>query len=67
MFQLDRGVIHLGPTALKAGRFEYFDGAELKPTDSLLATVVQTRITNRLISNFGFSAVQRAFDGVHFR
>jgi hypothetical protein len=58
---------HLGPAALKVGRFEYFDGAELKSTDPLLATVIQTRITNRLISNFGFSAVQRAFDGVHFR
>lgn len=57
---------HLGPAALKVGRFEYFDGAELKPTDPLLATVIQTRITNRLISNFGFSAVQRAFDGVQF-
>ena len=55
---------HLGPAALKIGRFEYFDGAEVKPKDPFLATIVQTRITNRLISNFGFSAVQRAFDGV---
>ena len=55
---------HLGPVALKLGRFEYFDGAELKPADPMLATVIQTRIANRLISNFGFSAVQRAFDGV---
>ncbi len=54
----------LGPAALKLGRFEYFDGAEVKPKDALLATVIQTRITHRLISNFGFSAVQRAFDGV---
>jgi hypothetical protein len=57
---------HLGPFGLKVGRFEYFDGAEVKPSDPLLATVVQTRIANRLISNFGFSAVQRAFDGVQF-
>jgi hypothetical protein len=55
---------HLGPAALKVGRFEYFDGAEVKPKDPLLATVIQTRITSRLISNFGFSAIQRAFDGV---
>jgi Alginate export len=54
---------HLGPAALKVGRFEYFDGAEVKPADPMLATVIETRITNRLISNFGFSAVQRAFDG----
>ncbi len=56
----------LGPAALKIGRFEYFDGAEVKPTDPLLATVIQTRISSRLISNFGFSAVQRAFDGLQF-
>ena len=54
---------HLGPAALKVGRFEYFDGAEVKPADSFLAAIVQARITNRLVSNFGFSAVQRAFDG----
>jgi len=56
----------LGPVGLKVGRFEYFDGAEVKPSDPLLATVIQTRISSRLISNFGFSAVQRAFDGVQF-
>ncbi len=55
---------NLGPLALKIGRFEYFDGAEVKPRNPFLATVAQTRITHRLISNFGFSAVQRAFDGV---
>lgn len=54
----------LGPVALKIGRFEYFDGAEVKPKDPFLAAIVQTRIANRLLSNFGFSAVQRAFDGV---
>jgi hypothetical protein len=54
----------LGPAALKVGRFEYFDGAEVKPKDPFLAGIVQTRIANRLVSNFGFSAVQRAFDGV---
>ena len=54
----------LGPAALKIGRFEYFDGLEVKPKDPLLATVVQTRISSRLISNFAFTAVQRTFDGV---
>ncbi|HEX3820725.1 MAG TPA: alginate export family protein [Candidatus Sulfotelmatobacter sp.] len=56
----------LGPAALKIGRFEYFDGLEVKPKDSLLATVIQTRISSRLISNFAFTAVQRSFDGVKF-
>jgi Alginate export len=55
---------HLGPIELKIGRFEYFDGTEVKPKDPFLTTIVQARIANRLISNFGFSAVQRAFDGV---
>jgi hypothetical protein len=50
--------------SLKVGRFEYFDGMEVKPKDPLLATVIATRISQRLIANFGFSAVQRTFDGV---
>jgi Alginate export len=57
---------HLGPARLKVGRFEYFDGTEVKPKDPLLATVIQTRISSRLISNFAFSAVQRTFDGGQF-
>ena len=51
-------------STFKLGRFEYFDGAEVKPKDPTLATVIQTRIAQRLIANFGFSAVQRTFDGV---
>jgi Alginate export len=57
---------HLGPARLKIGRFEYFDGTEVKPKDPLLATVIQTRISSRLISNFTFAAVQRTFDGGQF-
>jgi len=55
---------HLGPAGLKLGRFEYFDGLEVTPRDPLLATVIQTRISSRLISNFAFAAVQRTYDGV---
>jgi hypothetical protein len=54
---------HLGPATAKLGRFEFFDGTEVKPADPTLATIVETRIAHRLISNFGFSAVQRTFDG----
>jgi Alginate export len=54
----------IGPAGLKLGRFEFFDGMEVKPKDPLLATVIQTRIAHRLISNFAFAAVQRTFDGV---
>ncbi len=39
----------LGPTNLKVGRFEFFDGAEARPADPTVATLVQTRITSRLI------------------
>ena len=56
----------LGPTSVKLGRFEFFDGAEAKPADPTVATLVQTRITSRLISNFAFSAVQRTYDGAQF-
>jgi hypothetical protein len=56
----------LGPTNLKVGRFEFFDGAEARPADPTVATLVQTRITSRLISNFAFSAVQRTYDGAQF-
>jgi len=54
----------LGPVGLKVGRFEFFDGMEVKPKDPFLATVIQSRISSRLISNFTFAAVQRSFDGV---
>jgi hypothetical protein len=57
---------HLGPTRVKLGRFEYFDGTEVKPKDPTLAAVVQSRISSRLISNFAFAAVQRTFDGGQF-
>ncbi len=51
---------------LKLGRFEFFDGTEVQPKDTTLATLVQTRVSQRLIANFGFSAVERSFDGAQF-
>lgn len=59
--------VNIHPThqfAARFGRFEYFDGLESKYKDPLLARVVQSRISSRLISNFGFAAAQRTFDGV---
>jgi Alginate export len=53
----------LGNSSVKLGRFEFFDGLEVKPQDPTLGTIVQTRIAHRLISNFTFAAVQRTFDG----
>ena len=61
-FQFNR----LGQGKLKLGRFEFFDGTEVKPKDPTLASLVQTRIAQRLIGNFTFSAVQRSFDGGDF-
>lgn len=49
---------------LRLGRFTFLDGAEVAPQDKTLATLINTRITQRLIGDFGFSAVQRSFDGV---
>lgn len=48
----------------KLGRFTFLDGAEAPPKDKTVATLVNTRISQRLIGDFGFSAVQRSFDGV---
>ncbi len=48
---------------LRAGRFTYLDGAEVTPKDKSLATLVSQRITQRLIGDFGFSAVGRSYDG----
>ena len=57
---------HLGNSNVKLGRFEFFDGLEVKPKDPTLAAIVATRIAHRLISNFTFAAVQRTFDGGQF-
>lgn len=51
--------------AVRAGRFEFSDGLERAPKDPTLAAVKAQRIGQRLVGSFGFSPVQRAFDGVH--
>jgi hypothetical protein len=48
---------------LKLGRFTFLDGAEVSPKDKSLATLVNTRIAQRLIGDFDFSAIGRSFDG----
>src|SRR5215831_13817797 len=52
-----------GKGNVRLGRFTFLDGAETQPKDKALATLINTRITQRLIGDFGFSAVQRSFDG----
>lgn len=61
-FQINR----LGQGHLKLGRFEYLDGTEVKPKDATIAALVQTRVAQRLIGNFGWSAVGRSYDGGQF-
>ncbi len=55
----------LGGFELKGGRFEFFDGVEFEPDDldSELKWLLDNRIKQRLIGNFGFSDVMRSFDG----
>jgi len=48
----------------RLGRFAFLDGAEFKPKDKTLATLISTRIAQRLIGDFSFSATQRSFDGM---
>ena len=57
------GVALSSNAKLRLGRFTFLDGAEVTPKDKLLATVVATRISQRLIGDFGFSAVGRSYDG----
>jgi hypothetical protein len=52
--------------SLKVGRFEFLDGSEVTPRDATLATVKRDRVVQRLIGNFGWSDVQRSFDGVQY-
>lgn len=54
-----------GAKSLRAGRFEFSDGAERAASDPTLAAVKAQRLSQRLIGPFGFSAVGRSFDGVH--
>jgi hypothetical protein len=56
----------LGTGNLQLGRFEFQDGAEVIPEDVTLATLVRTRIAQRLIGNAGWTAVGRSFDGAQF-
>ena len=60
---------HLGGKegqSLQIGRFEFLDGSEVTPRNTTLSAVKKERIVQRLIGNFGFSDVQRSFDGFHY-
>ena len=50
---------------VQLGRFEFGEGAEGKPTDPTLSALKRDRIGQRLIGTFGFTDVQRSFDGAN--
>src|SRR5579871_217092 len=52
--------------SLKIGRFEFLDGSEATPKNATLAAIKRDRVMQRLIGNFGWSDVQRSFDGVQY-
>lgn len=52
--------------SLQLGRFEFLDGSEVTPPNLTLAALKRDRIVQRLIGSFGFSDVQRSFDGFHY-
>lgn len=49
--------------ALKAGRMEFIEGQEFLSGDPVIDWLKRERIAHRLIGNFGFTHVQRSFDG----
>ena len=50
----------------KLGRIEFIEGLETISPKATLATLERERIGHRLIGNFGFTHVQRSFDGAHY-
>jgi hypothetical protein len=52
--------------SIQVGRFEFNDATELAPKNATLAQLKRDRISQRLIGIFGFSDVQRSFDGVRY-
>jgi len=48
---------------LRLGRFEFVEGQEMTPSDSVLLWLQNNRIAHHIIGNFGFSNAQRSFDG----
>lgn len=51
-------------TTLRLGRFEFSEGTERMPKDPTLSWLRRNRIRERLLGPFGFSHVQRSFDGL---
>src|SRR5207247_9718782 len=61
-----KGIGGVGGQLLPAGRMEVFDGGEVAPANSTLAALKRDRVAFRLLANFGFTHIQRSFDGVQY-
>lgn len=55
-----------GTHGVRLGRFNFSEGAEMTPTNPVLAAVKRTRIEQRLIGSFGWSHVGRSYNGLHY-
>lgn len=55
-----------GGSSLRIGRFEFFEGNEKVLADPTILTLKRDGISQRLIGSFGFTHIQRSFDGVEF-
>ncbi len=49
---------------VQLGRFEFVDGVETRPKNTIIGWLQTNRVAHRLIGNFGFSNAQRSFDGI---
>jgi hypothetical protein len=52
--------------SLRIGRFEFADGAEHAPADTVLAEMKRDRVNHRLLGPFAFTHVGRSFDGLQY-
>lgn len=55
-----------GGHAVRLGRFEFSEGAELASPNATVATVKASRVAQRLVGPFAWTHVGRAFDGAHY-
>lgn len=51
---------------LQVGRFLFLDGSEIAPQNATLAALKSTRVSQRLVGDFGWSDVGRSFDGLRY-
>jgi hypothetical protein len=55
---------HADKTNLRVGRFEFFDGTEIKARNPTMIWLQNNRVQQRIVGNFGFANAQRSFDGL---